>query len=302
MAEKKQKWDPIARMLEGHNKTKTVEDYLKISEESDAVMLVDINKIIRWKYKDRPENELGDIAGLAETFKSVGQQQPCIIRASKEYPEKYELIIGERRWKAAEKAGLQLKCIIKDIDDKTAALIQAIENDKRKDISEYSKGMSYAEKIEAGLVTQTELINILHISKQQISRLLSYSKIPDALAIEISDFRKVSSRTAEELVRLSRKSDEHLSILIGFAKKIRDGKYGANKINQELERILNNEDLIRKNKVTDSEGNDLFIWEVKAGFPAIHFSKNVTSIIKDKNINLEKIMNEIKECVLKNLS
>jgi ParB/RepB/Spo0J family partition protein len=199
MVKDKNKWDPLAAILAADSKTLSVKDYLTTIQSDEAIVSIEMDNIVRWEHKDRPEDELGNIDELAETFKAVGQQQPCILRSSKKFPGKYELLVGERRWKAAEKAGLPLKGIIKEIDDKTATLIQVIENDKRKDISEYAKGMSYAKKIAGGIITQMELIDILHISKQQISRLLSYSKIPESLSFEISDFRKVSSRTAESL-------------------------------------------------------------------------------------------------------
>ena len=123
------KWeDPIDRLLRADGKARTIKDHFDEIErfDRDSVLSIDVDKIIRWKYKDRPENELGDIDDLAETFKSVGQQQPCIVRKLHGTAGKYELLVGERRWKAAEKAGLQLKCIIKEIDDKTATLIQVL--------------------------------------------------------------------------------------------------------------------------------------------------------------------------------
>src|ERR1700679_302062 len=97
------KWvDPIERLIEADEKA-SVQDYLKkissanISPNNDnpdnkehhlipnTLIEVDVKNIIRWKFKDRPQNELGDIQELAETFKSVGQHQPCILRLSKEH-------------------------------------------------------------------------------------------------------------------------------------------------------------------------------------------------------------------------
>ncbi len=294
------KWDPLDTILNANSKALSATEYLNSAKNTDSVISVDTDKVIRWEFKDRPENELGDIDALADTFKTVGQQQPCIMRKSKKHPGKYELIVGERRWKAAEKAKLPLKAIVKDFDDKTAALVQAIENEKRKDISEFSKGMSYANKIDNGILTQKDLIDILHISKQQISRLLSYSKIPEALRLAIGDFRKVSSRTAYELSRLSKKSEQHLNILIEMADHIRDGTYGAKKVQQELERRLEkNENILNENRsITDDDGRALFTWKINTGIPSIHFSKDVANIIMS-DLQLNEIIDEIKECIMK---
>ena len=296
------KWlDPLDKMAIANSKA-TVENYLEIDDD-EPVVSIDLQKIVRWKHKDRPENELGDIDELAETFKTVGQQQPCILRKSKDELGKYELLVGERRWRAAEKAGLRLKGIIKNIDDKTATLIQAIENDKRKDISDFAKGMSYADKIAKNLVTQKELIDILHVNKQQISRLLSYSNIPETLFLAIGDFRKVSSRTASELVRLSKRSDAHLNILIEMADKIRSGAYGQKIIERELEKKLNAEDnlAVNNNKILDDNGKHLFTLNFDKNALSIDFPKEITNLITIEDMQFNKIKNDIKEYVIEKI-
>lgn len=313
------KWaDPLERLLEANEKAKSVKEYLKTAspidhtnnksrksllKEESSVVDIDIKNILRWKYKDRPENELGDIKELSETFKSVGQQQPCILRNSKEFPGKYDLIVGERRWRAAEFAGVKLKAIIRDIDDKTAALIQAVENERRSDISEFAKGISYSDKIEKGLITQRDLTEILGISKQQVTRLLSYKKIPKPLFNAINDFRKVSSRTAYELVRLANKSEKNLQLLIEMSEKIKEGKYGSTKIEKELNKKLINKKAFLNKKITKKDGRHLFTWRLdNNSVLAIHFPKDISDLINKNMIDFEAISQEIKECISKKLS
>lgn len=319
------KWaDPLDRLLAADEKSRSVKDYLqpartdsvvkpinhqsntkKSSLDDKTIVEVDVKDVIRWKYKDRPENELGDINGLAETFKSIGQQQPCILRPSKENLKKYELIVGERRWHAAEIAGLKLKAIIEEIDDKTAVLIQAVENEKRSDISEFAKGMSYADKIEIGLITQKDLTGILCISKQQVSRLLSYKKIPEALFNAIEDFRKVSSRTAYELSRLARKSEKNVSLLVDMAEEIRNGKYGANRIERELKKRLSNKvTLLTSNKkIIGKDGRHIFTWRLdNNSTPSIHFPKDILKLIVEGRIDFDKLTQEFKKCISSKLA
>ncbi len=317
------KWlDPLDRLLEADEKSRTVKECLtsisqhsgpiaenepnKIRQTSTSLTIeeIDVKKIIRWKYKDRPENELGDIKELAETFKSVGQQQPCILRASKEFSGKYELIVGERRWKAAELAGLKLKAVVRDFDDKEAALIQAVENERRQDLSEYAKGMSYADKIEQGLLAQKDLIEILGISKQQVSRLLSFRKIPQPLFDAIEDFRKVSARTAYELARLANKDNTHLHILIEMAEKIRDGKFGQKRIEKELnEKLLKKETPMPSNrKISGNDGRHLFTWRLdNNATPSIHFPKDIIKLFNVNAIDFDDLTQEIKKCLSKRL-
>ena len=316
------KWaDPLDRLLDADKKARSVSDYLKIisnkstlekraeddSINFEAIVEIDVSKIIRWKYKDRPENELGDVQDLSETFKTIGQQQPCILRPSKEIEGKYELIAGERRWRAAEMAGMPLKAIIQHIDDKTAVLIQAIENEKRKDISEYAKGMSYADKIEKCLITQKDLIDILGISKQQVSRLLSYKKIPEPLFLAIDDFRKVSSRTAYELSRLASKSSAHMNALIEIADKIRDGKCGQKTIEKEVAKRVSHTTtsvVIKENKkILSNDGRHLFTWRMDSNkTPSIHFPKDIINLINKELIMFDEITGWVKECIMQKRS
>lgn len=317
------KWaNPLDRLLEGDQKARSVQETLKFltleentehpneksieKKQSHLAMIedIDVKKIIRWKYKDRPENELGNIKELAETFQSVGQQQPCIVRPSPEYPGKYELIVGERRWKAAELAGIKLKVIIKNFDDKDAALIQAVENERRENLSEYAKGMSYADKIEKGILTQKDLIEILNISKQQVSRLLSFKKLPPALVDAIGDLKNISARTAEEIQRLANKDEKHLEALISLGPKIKDGRLGWNRIGRELEKILNPSNKLKSNqKVISIDGRHLFTWRLdNNGVPSIHFPQDVINLLNEEKISFDEITQDIKECIFKKIT
>lgn len=265
---------------------------------------VDPHLIHRWEGKDRPENELGDIEDLAKSFIQIGQQVPCIVRPFKDNSKKYELIVGECRWHAAKHAKIALKVIVHDLDDRMASLIQAVENEKRNNISEFAKGMSYAKKIESGTLSQTDLIDILGISKQQVSRLLSFRKIPHQLFEAISDFRKVSARTAEELSRLSSKGSIYIELLISFAEKIKTGKFGWNRIAKEIEKNINppNEKIIKNKKIIGKDGRHLFTWRLdNNATPSIHFPKDIIDLIKSEKIDFEEITDEVRECISRKL-
>ena len=316
------KWtDPLDRLIKADETARTLKDYLDIQppdqkEEissnggrvarSQEIVEIDVKKIVRWQHKDRPEDELGNINDLADTFLSIGQQQPCILRHSKTMDGYYELIVGERRWKAAELAHKKLKSIICDVDDKTASIIQAIENEKRVDLSEYAKGMSYADKIEKGLLTQKDLIEILGISKQQVTRLLSYKRIPQPILKAIGDFRKVSARTAEEIARLANKGEEYVQILIDLAEKISLGKCGHNAIKKEIEKNLskNKKDKLPINKkILSKNGRHLFTWRLdNNATPSIHFPKDIIKLFEEEIIVFDELTTEVKEWIANKLT
>ncbi len=218
-------------------KTWKEESVLNINEiDTQSVEEINPEKIINWKFHDRPSSELGDIESLANDLAQVGQQQPCIIRKCANSTEKFELIIGERRWHAAKAANLKLKCIIVDYDDRKAALAQAAENDQRKNISEYAKGLSYSNLIEQGVITQTDLISSLGKTKQYVSALLSFTKIPQEIINAIGDMSNISARTAEYIKQLCNKDDYYKKLIIEKAFLIRDGKLGGGNLSKQLQK------------------------------------------------------------------
>lgn len=304
------KWeDPLDRLIKADNKAQSINSYLKEITESDAisseVLSLDPCEIIRWKYKDRPESEFGNIKELAETFKNIGQQQPCIVRVAKgQTKHKYELIVGERRLEAAKLAQIKIKVIVENMDDKTASLIQAVENEKRIDLSDYARGISFSEKISKGFVTQNDLVSILGISKQQVTRLLSFSKIPAELLEAIGDFKLVSARTAYEISRLAKKGDNYVKALATLAKQISAGKIGSTGIIAAVERkskpITQKSKL--KNKKVSVQGTHIYsLCTDDKGTPSIRFSKHVVSLIQDKIINIDSLSEELTKCIVKHL-
>lgn len=283
----------------------------KEKEDSDMpktsqVLVHEVNpdNVYRWSEKDRPENELDGVEDLAKNFKQIGQQVPCIVRPSTNHDKQYELIVGERRWRAAKLAKMNLKIIVHQLDDRMAALIQAAENEKRQDLSEFAKGMSYSSKIESGILAQADLTSILGISKQQVSRLLSFSKIPQPLFHVINDFRKVSARTASELVRLSAKNKDYIAVLVELAPSIRTGKFGEKKIHKEIEKRTSPKTTTDNNKkVIDSDGRHLFTWRLdNNSIPSIHFPKSIYDLMQREQIDFNEITEEVKTCLSSKLS
>ena len=264
--------------------------WLETPSEESIVMLA-TEEITNWSFHDRPENELGDIDSLAKDFLSVGQQQPCVVRPTPiGSKEKYELIIGERRWRAAIKADIELKVIIKELSDSEAALAQAAENDNRQDLSDYAKGIYYDKLIESGIIKQSDIVERLNKSRQYVSALLSFSKIPEDILNVIGDLTKVSARTAETIKRLAAKGDRYIEAIISKADKIRSGKLGANKLAELVETTLNEE------KRSKKEAKKIIIdgWYVASlrprdnnNLPSVHFPKTFVDHLNKIGISID---------------
>lgn len=249
------------------------------------IVSVPPDDICNWSLHDRPESELGNIEALADDFKSIGQQQPCIVRPNKTGSmQKFELIVGERRWRASQLAKVNLKVIVKEINDKEAALIQSAENDNRKDLSDFAKGMQYSKLIEMKVINQKDLIEKLNKSKQYISALLSFSKIPHPIIEAIGDMSKVSAKTAEYIKQLAKKDEKNIPIIIKKSALIREGKLGGsnlpNVIKRESEKNVSPPSSVQKKEVFGK--NKELLFTMKTG------PKGATSIVLSKNIT-EKV-------------
>lgn len=111
-----------------------------MAKKPQYVMLA-IEKLKRGRYQPRNEFDADSLAELAESIKSSGLIQPIVVRAIEN--ECYEIIAGERRWRASQLARLtEVPCLIKDYSDEEAAAVTLIENLQRKDLNPIEEAQS----------------------------------------------------------------------------------------------------------------------------------------------------------------
>lgn len=283
------------------------------SNEQEVVHSVDPSIISNWSYHDRPENELGDLDELARDMLENGQIQPCIVRLATTMPTskyKYELIVGERRWRAALKTGMNLKIIIRPLDDHNAAILQAGENDQRQDLSEYAKGMSYAKLIEADILSRDDLLTKLNKSKSSIRNLLSFARIDNEIKTAIADLSKLSAATAYEIARLAEKGPLYKEALITIAPTIRGSNISDKRLNTLVQTWVNQQNTERPivapitktaHEITSKDGRHIFTWRNNLrGTRFIAFPKNISQHINFKELeellitNIEKQLSRIR--------
>jgi ParB family chromosome partitioning protein len=277
--------------------TKSVNDPTNNSIE--YLTQIPTSDIQNWEFHDRPESELGDLQSLADEFIKIGQKQPCLIRPTqKGSKQKYELIIGERRWRAAKLAGIKLKVIIDDnLTDTDAALAQAAENDNRVNLSDYAKGISFSKLIQDNIIQQKDLIEKLGKSKQYISALLSFSKIHPDLILAVKDWSNVSARVAEKIKQLCNKGEEHLKALINISDKIKTGKIGEKAIERLISEQLTSAATPYDNnkKILSRDGRHIFTWRTDNNLlPSIHFPKQINDLFQDNKISMDEFTENMK--------
>lgn len=166
---------------------------------------------------------MGDLHELATNISENGQVQPIIVRES---GDKYEVIAGERRWRACSLINKKIKAVVKNLTDEEAFIIQASEN-KRQSLSPYSQSMSYHKILADEKISQRELAKKLGIPKSSLNNLMSYSSVPSSLWNAVGDMRKVTIKTACFIKRLLEESPDILNELISISGEIRKGAASA---------------------------------------------------------------------------
>lgn len=121
------------------------------------------------------EAELHD---LASSIRQHGIVQPVVVRTV--LADRYEIIAGERRWRAAQLAGLvEIPVIVRDVDDKTALEIAIVENVQRADLNPLEEAMGYEQLIAEHGYTQNDLGEIIGKSRSHVANSLRLLKLPD---------------------------------------------------------------------------------------------------------------------------
>lgn len=121
------------------------------------------------------EEELQD---LASSIRQHGIVQPVVVRPIGD--EQYEIIAGERRWRAAQLAGLvEVPVIIREVDDRTAFELAIVENVQRSDLNPIEEALGYEQLISDHGYTQNDLGEIIGKSRSHIANSLRLLKLPD---------------------------------------------------------------------------------------------------------------------------
>lgn len=142
---------------------------------------------------------------LARSIESRGQFAPILVHWSAEL-QRYQIIAGERRWRATKLAGLtEIDCIIRDADELNESEIlaqQLIENCLREDLKVTEQAQVFRELMDRHSWTAKELARELHVSETRVSRALAILKLPPSL-VEKVDSGEIPARAAYELSRIT---------------------------------------------------------------------------------------------------
>jgi ParB family chromosome partitioning protein len=147
--------------------------------ERKGVMNLGIEEIRPDRHQPRRHFDEAHIAELAESIKSKGVLLPLIVRRDS---DGYVLVAGERRWRAAQKAGLrELPVMVREVSEKESFELALIENIQREDLNPVEEAEAYKRLIEEHGLTQEELAARVGKERSTVANALRLLRLPDAI-------------------------------------------------------------------------------------------------------------------------
>ncbi|OEF99682.1 nucleoid occlusion protein [Vulcanibacillus modesticaldus] len=203
--------------------------------DTDAVKQIPVDQIIPSPYQPRTIFDDEKIGELCQTIKTHGIIQPIVVRVK---DNRYELIAGERRWRAVKKLGMNtIPAIVKEYNDAQTASISLIENLQREGLTAIEEATAYQKLIELHGLTQESLAQRLGKGQSTIANKLRLLNLPPTIQEQLLK-RKISERHARALLPLQNQELQE-KLLAEIIEKELNVKQTENRVRQILDKLSN---------------------------------------------------------------
>jgi ParB family chromosome partitioning protein len=254
-------------------KSESTADYRAL-ESRDSMQLIAVNKIIAGIYQPRKKFDQKELQELSDSIKENGLIQPIILRQSDDL---YEIIAGERRYRASKMAGFdKIPAIVKNINNHEALEMALVENIQRSDLSLIEEALGYRQLIDDFSYSQEQIAARVSKSRSHITNILRILTLPDSVK-EMLDKKLISMGHARAIIN-SKNPQELAQKIIDLSLTVRDA--------EEMARIEKSREKSQENEVGKQSKN------------SINFGDNS----KDKNqklLDLKQQLEEILEIEIK---
>ena len=206
------------------------------SDIKDSKSNISISSIVRNKYQPRKNFEKESLEELTRSIKERGIIQPIIVRRSDDQEDKFEIITGERRWQAAQNAGLhEVPVVIIKADNLKSLEFAIVENVQRKDLNPIEEAGGYKRLIDEFGYDQDKVSKFIGKSRSHITNSLRLLSLPKEV-VSLIEREKISQGHAKILVGLE---NAHL-----LARKIIDENLSLRQ-SEQLVRLLRDPNAIK---------------------------------------------------------
>jgi ParB family chromosome partitioning protein len=247
-------------------------------KQGDNLRTLPVEQIKPSRFQPRRHFDPEHLEALTESVREKGILQPILVRRDPSDPNRYEILAGERRWRAAQGAQLhEIPVIIREMDDRGASEIALIENIQRQDLNAIEEGEGYRRLIEEFGHTQEELGRALGKSRSHIANTVRLLNLPEEVKAMVADGRLsagharalvvsrnplalarmvvgegLSVRQIETALRMERRADEGGEKIAKV--KTKDANVAA--LEKQLAQLLG----LKVSLVTEGEGGSLTIY------------------------------------------
>ena len=205
-----------------------------------------ISDIVPNKYQPRKIFEESNMEDLTNSIKERGIIQPIIVRKSQDHNQKYEIIAGERRWLAAQRAGLHnVPVVITEADDLKSLEFAILENIQRQDLNPLEEAKSYKRLIDEFSYDQDKVSKFMGKSRSYITNSLRLLTLPKEV-IKLIEEQKLTAGHGKILVGLDN--------AIFIANKILDKKFSVRQAENFVKQFKNK---VKKHNSKDANIRDL---------------------------------------------
>jgi len=189
--------------------------------------LIPIARIKPNKYQPRTHFNTDELASLTESIRRDGVLMPILIRPQ---GDGYELIAGERRWRASQAAKLKdIPAVIRDVDDLQALELAIVENEQRDDLTAIESARAYRRLMDEFNYTQQQVAESIGVSRVQVSNLIRLLQLPASIQNMVGE-RQLNMGHARPLVGLE------ASVAFNLAKLCVEKGWSARQMEKEAKK------------------------------------------------------------------
>lgn len=209
----------------------TFDDNL-IESKKGAGEMLKISSIEPRRDQPRKTFERESLEALAESIQKHGVLQPIIVRPDQIINDTYEIIAGERRWRAAKLAGLdEIPAVILDGDDLKIAQVSIIENIQREDLNAVEEALAYQGLMDRFGLTQDQVSKQVGKSRSAVANLLRLLDLPEDV-LEMLKNNEISAGHARALLALNSEED-----MISLADKIVEKQLSVREVEAAVKKL-----------------------------------------------------------------
>ena len=238
---------------------------------------VSISDLVSNKFQPRKLFDEDSLQDLTNSVKERGIIQPVIVRKSNDDISKYEIIAGERRWLAAQRAGLhEVPVVITNVDDLKSLEFAIVENVQRKDLNAIEEARGYQRLIEEFSYDQEKVAQFIGKSRSHIANFLRLLSLPE---------------TVLKLIQTKKLTPGHAKILVGLD----NAEFVANKIVEKNLSVRQSENYVKIFKIKKHSLKTSKDANLQALESSIIEKIGINVLIKNKRNNTGTIVVEYKD-------